>query len=66
MNKWTYIYKDRDGFWDEGIRKRKLPWYANRVPNGFMGFVKITDKSATLYNKDWSIRKTIRKTKERQ
>lgn len=62
MSEWTYIYKDKTGYYVEGVRKRKPPEYAARVPIGFMGFAKITDKTVTLYNKDWTVCKVIKRT----
>ena len=62
MSNWTYVCKDKTGYYVEGVRKRKPPKYAARVPNGFMGFAEIANKTVTLYNKDWTVRKVIKRT----
>lgn len=61
MEKFTYIYKEGEKVWFEGVRRYKPPAWTKRVPNKFQGFVKITSASVTLFNEDWTIRKNFRK-----
>lgn len=61
IDTWTYVYKDNTGFWLEGIKKRKLEKWMELVPNDFHGFAEIREDEIVLYNKDWNIRKKIKK-----
>ena len=57
---WMYIYKEKNQIWIDGIKKKKYPAWANRVPATFEGWTEAMGGKMNLYTPDWQKVKTFK------